>query len=403
MTPGSLSRAVVFALEDLPLSDQRFVAELAKAMGLPGDAAALAKTPFVLTREGSPPAITGLRSDAELAAAGPSVMLLWLRLLTADALDWPELSFLGCSGRELALYAADPRRSSAESLRTELSERGFQVRGLGPRGLRLVRPACERVPVLGFQVPMLGGKLSALRDERQGGGATRLREKVGEKVGEKGMTAMLSGHQSGRYALRLHVAFSHVDAETGPDELPSGHAELAIERHDAETGATARGTLHLSLADLSLIYEAEQVLTGAIDDEALRLWLSDLLPVCLLVGPSGDLLLVDLFHLGLSGRLADGELRLRCVDGPATQYDSDPFALSDEELDDASVSTHLVPPDEWLLDPRLWPPDVLAGLVDLSHSYVAEDGATAYFALDGIHDGEPVHGGALVHLKLPAA
>ena len=43
---------------------------------------------------------------------------------------------------------------------------------------------------------------------------------------------------------------------------------------------------------------------------------------------------------------------------------------------------------------------LLAGLVDLSNTFVSDDGGTAYFALDGIHDGEPVFGGA--HVPLPA-
>lgn len=212
---------------------------------------------------------------------------------------------------------------------------------------------------------------------------------------------MLIGHQSGRHALRLQVVSAHVDGEPAGgsiDELPRGQAEVLVERSDNQSSETVRATLHLALADLSLIYEAEQVLAGTIDDEALRLWLADLLPVCLLVAPGGELLLIDLFHLGLSGRFSDAGLTLRCVDGPKTEYDTE--VLTDEELDAQSASTHLAPPEEWLLEPRLWPPDVLAGLVDLSNTFVSDDGGTAYFALDGIHDGEPVFGGA--HVPLPA-
>ena len=147
--------------------------------------------------------------------------------------------------------------------------------------------------MLGFQVPMLGGKLSALRDERERSFASEGR---GSRRGEKAVPTMLIGHQSGRYALRLQVVSAHVDGEPAGgsiDELPRGQAEVLVERSDNQSSETVRATLHLALADLSLIYEAEQVLAGTIDDEALRLWLADLLPVCLLVAPGGELLLID--------------------------------------------------------------------------------------------------------------
>ncbi|HRI53835.1 MAG TPA: hypothetical protein PLW65_27035, partial [Pseudomonadota bacterium] len=96
MTVAPGFRAVVFALRDLPPGDQRYIAEVAHALRWsPEREPALWDTPLLLGRQSDTPPVPGLRTDSEVAASGSAVLLLAMRLLLADALQWPELRFLG--------------------------------------------------------------------------------------------------------------------------------------------------------------------------------------------------------------------------------------------------------------------------------------------------------------------
>src|SRR5579883_1433083 len=120
-------RAVVFTLSDLPEADRAHIREVARRLDLP-DVPGAWRTPLVLTAEAPGPLPPGLHGDADLAAAGPSLLLLAMRLLLADAYHWPERHFLapapegGQAG--YALYAAEAPWS-VESLAAAL---GAEVR-----------------------------------------------------------------------------------------------------------------------------------------------------------------------------------------------------------------------------------------------------------------------------------
>src|SRR6202011_2092222 len=125
----------------------------------------------------------GLNSDEELAGRGPSLMLLAMRLLLADAYHWPELGWLNGGPPDLppvlidetarerssyTLYAAEPSRWTQEALVSQLGQHMQVRRGLGPHEGRPPVAQGDRVPVLGWQVPVLGRKdpVAQLRDLR---------------------------------------------------------------------------------------------------------------------------------------------------------------------------------------------------------------------------------------------
>jgi hypothetical protein len=149
--------------------------------------------------------------------------------------------------------------------------------------------------VLGLQVPLFGGRLQDLRDlRRQGDG---LRADVGVPA------AAVPGHHQGRYALYLQI--EEETAEVGPTG-PSGEAtsddavvHVTLFRVDAQAGSLASAALRLLVRDLSIIQDAE---AGPLTPAALSDWLTDLLPSCFLVAPTGEVLLVDWFRLDLMMR-----------------------------------------------------------------------------------------------------
>src|SRR5207253_1274901 len=104
------------------------ILQVAQHLNLPVDARSL-RTPLVLTMDSAAAPAPGLHSDAELAGCGPSLLLLAMRLLLADAYNWPEQRFLSggkegdIEGAPYTLYAADPGRWTPESLAHELHER----------------------------------------------------------------------------------------------------------------------------------------------------------------------------------------------------------------------------------------------------------------------------------------
>lgn len=409
MTKGPGSRAVVFALRDLPAADQQYIAAAASALGIPLAAdTRLWDTPLLLTRLGHAPPVPGLRGDDELRAQGLSPLLLSLRLLTVDALLWPELRFLGLDLRsdppDYILYAADPQRWTVDSLVQALQPAHAPIgdqgcsgtrhgigachvqRGLGERPPRL--PPCpgDRVPVLGWQVPLLGGRLENLIDLREPG---MRQHKAGNIVIPAGMQ---SGHAQGRYALFLQLR--------GVSGL---RAELELLRADRQSGTLWSGTLDVELGEEGLERLAascglsEHELRS--DDEELATWLDLVLPRCLLCAPAGELLLVDLFGLDLSASPPRGTTPappLRICGRPAL-YENPPLAVLPEAPDPTDLLL-----DPHLLDPSLWPLDVLADAIDLQSAWVSPSGRLLRLHLMGWHDGEPLSGVVLLDLHASA-
>ena len=322
----------------------------------------------------------GLRTDSEVAASGPAVLLLAMRLLLADALQWPELRFLGLDlhrdAPDYVLYAADPGRWTPDSLAAALHGGGapaagtaavasasWQVqRGLQPRPERLPPVPGDRVPVLGLQVPLLGGRLANLRDLRPLAERRRL-PMTASGLGDAAdpgaapsevPAAALPGHHQGRYALFLHVE------QSGQSKLPSppestdpgsegAQVELQLFRVDTATATTTAAALRLAVRDLSVLADAE---AGQLTPAVVSDWLAELLPSCFLVAPTGEVLLLDWFRLDLA---LEGEppaaFTLRSCGAPNTA--AEPAAA--EAADPAPI-------DPTLIDPAMWS---LSGLADL--------------------------------------
>ena len=372
LAPGF--RAVVFALRDLPPDDKKYITDAARVLRwAPEREPALWNTPLLLGRQSDPPPVPGLRTDAELAASGPSVLLLAMRLLLADALQWPELRFLGIDlykdAPDYVLYAADPERFTPESLADALSGDGAPApgttagtavgwhiqRGLQPRPPRLPPVPGDRVPVLGLQVPMLGGSLSHLRDLRPlaerrrapvdlpGGPQSALCSALPSPYAAVPQAAM-AGHHQGRYALFILLEQCG-QAEPGSDEA---HVELTVFRVDAEEKTTAQLPVRLKVGDLSVLHDAE---SGQLAPAALSDWLAELLPSCFLIAPTGAVLIVDWFRLELtvlSDPTAPPALELKLCGAP--ELKKDPAEAEADAVDSS------------LLDPYLWS---LSGLADL--------------------------------------
>lgn len=387
-------RAVVFALRDLPAPDRQYIAEVARALSVPAAPDALLwDTPLLLTRLSCAPPVPGLRGDAELAAAGLSPLFIALRLLTVDALQWPELRFLGLDLRrdapDYALYAADPKRWTVESLVRELSPGPARAgtssgvgtvhvqSGLGPRPRRLPPSPGDRVPILGWQVPLLGGQLKNLIDLRDPAERTL---KIGDLEIPRGMRP---GHQQGRYALFLRVARAR-----------GLRVDVELARADLQERTLFCGTLSLELGDEGLYRLAassglpEEELST--DGDELATWMNLLLPGCLLCAPSGELLLVDLFGLSLSATALRSE-----QPAPLLRVCGRPLAPPPATKEENRAPGELLL-DPHLLDPSLWPLDVLADALDMESAWVSPNGRLVRLHLDGRHDGEPLLGVVLL-------
>lgn len=391
-------RAVVFALRDLPAPDQQYIADVSRALAVPAAPDALLwNTPLLLTRLSCAPPVPGLRGDAELSAAGLSPLFIALRLLTVDALQWPELRFLGLDLRrdapDYALYAADPRRWTVETLVRELTPGSARngashgvgtvhvQRGLGPRPHRPPPSPGDRVPILGWQVPLLGGRLKNLIDLRDPAERTL---KVGDLEIPRGMRL---GHQQGRYALFLRVARAR-----------GLRIEVELARADLQEGTLFSGSLSLEIGDEGLYRLAagsglpEEELRS--DGDELAMWMNMLLPGCLLCAPSGELLLVDLFGLSLSATALRSEQSaplLRVCSRPLAPPPGAPPSADEEHRPPGELLL-----DPHLLDPSLWPLDVLADALDMESAWVSPNGRLVRLHLDGRHDGEPLLGVVLL-------
>lgn len=371
LAPGF--RAVVFALRDLPPDDKKYITDAARVLRwAPEREPALWNTPLLLGRQSDPPPVPGLRTDAELSASGASVLLLAMRLLLADALQWPELRFLGLDlykdAPDYVLYAADPERFTPESLADALSGGaagggttagtavGWHIqRGLQPRPPRLPPVPGDRVPVLGLQVPMLGGSLAHLRDLRPLAERRRAPVELTQSPQSAQCAALsspyaavpqaaMAGHHQGRYALFILLEQCG-QAEPGSDEA---QVELTLFRVDAEAGTTAQQPVRLQIGDLSVLHDAE---AGPLAPAALSDWLAELLPSCFLIAPTGAVLIVDWFRLELTvlaDAAAAATLELKLCGAP--ELKKDPVEADGDGVDAS------------LLDPYLWS---LAGLADL--------------------------------------
>jgi hypothetical protein len=382
MTVAPGFRAVVFALRDLPPSDKSYLADVARALRWPPEREpALWETPLLLGRQSDTPPVPGLRSDDEVAASGPSVLLLAMRLLLADALQWPELRFLGLDlhhdAPDYVLYAADPARWTPASLADALADGGSTVtgtaavttpswqiqRGLQPPTPRLPPVPGDRVPVLGLQVPLFGGQLRNLRDLRP------LPERLRAPVGSPDLSPLatvaatpdlpagaVAGHHQGGYALylRFDSLFPSRSAESPSEEADDAQVDLKLFRVTTATGAIATAELRLLARDLSILYDAE---SDDLTPAALSDWLAELLPSCFLVAPTGEVLLLDWFGLDLTLRpeptAAAPQFDLRSCGRPGAGDAANPG----DHADQAELS------DPALLDPTLWSLPVYAELL----------------------------------------
>lgn len=406
MTVAPGFRAVVFALRDLPPGDKKYIADLARALRwAPEREPALWDTPLLLGRQSDPPPVPGLRTDAEVAASGASVLLLAMRLLLADALQWPELRFLGIDlykdAPDYLLFAADPERFTPESLADALTRgaagagttaataTGWQIqRGLQARPARLPPVPADRVPVLGLQVPMLGGQLTNLRDlrplaeRRRAPLALSGEPRVELPAGTPSVPPeAVAGHHQGAYSLFLLLE------QCSPAEPESAEAqvELMLYRVEATSATAVRLPVRLHVRDLSPLHDAE---AGPLTPAVLSDWLTELLPSCFLVAPTGAVLLIDWFRLqlGLSAGStgAAPELPLQLC-GP-------PDLLSDAEETDGEAL------DPILLDPYLWSLPVLADRIAAAELTLSASGRYLLLESAAPLDGELVHLTALFDL-----
>lgn len=413
MTVAPGFRAVVFALRDLLPGDQRYITEVAHALRWsPEREPALWDTPLLLGRQSDTPPVPGLRTDSEVAASGSAVLLLAMRLLLADALQWPELRFLGLDLQrddpDYVLYAADPERWTPESLAAALRGGGSPVagtaavasaswqvqRGLQPRPERLPPVPGDRVPVLGLQVPLLGGRLANLRDLRPLAERRRLpvalaglREAAELAVAPEAVpAAALPGHHQGRYALFLLIDQSgphgpHEGAAPGSEEA---QVALQLFRVDTATGTTAAAALRLLVRDLSVLDDAE---AGELTPAAVSDWLAELLPSCFLVAPTGEVLLLDWFRLDLALEPEpQAALPLRSCGVPSVTA-AEP---AEEEAADPA-----------LLEPAMWSLPGLADLLAAADLTLSQSGRYLLLESTVPIDGELAHLSALLDTTGP--
>ncbi len=370
-------RAVVFALRDLPANDQRYLTEVAHALCWPPEREpALWDTPLLLVRQSDTPPVPGLRSDDAVAASGPSVLLLAMRLVLADALLWPELRFLGLDlhheAPDYVLYAADPARWTAQSLADTLVAGGTSTarstaaltsacwliqRGLQTRGPRLPPVPGDRVPVLGLQVPLFGGRLTNLRDLRTPAERQRapLRANAPGHVAAPALpSGAIAGHHQGRYALWLHIE-SITPGRAADPQSEEALIDLTLLRHDTSSGTTTQAALRLTARELSVLHDAE---TTELTPAALSDWLAELLPSCFLVAPTGDVVLIDWFHLDFELQPATttpAELVVRSCGQPGCAATHGEDATTEDDSDEAA--------DPALLEVAMWSLPVFADLL----------------------------------------
>jgi len=412
MTVAPGFRAVVFALRDLAPSDKRYLGEVAQALRWPAEREpALWETPLLLGRQSDTPPVAGLRSDDEVAASGPSVLLLAMRLLLADALQWPELRFLGLDlhhdAPDYVLYAADPARWTPESLADALADGGTNVagtvttpswqiqRGLQARVPRLPPVPGDRVPVLGLQVPLFGGQLRHLRDLRPLAERLRAPLALGELPAPAVVAApaelpagSVAGHHQGRYALSLLFDFIGYSQKA---DSPSEYAQIDLRlfRVDTSTRTVATAELRLLAHDLNVLHDAE---SGQLTPIALSDWLAELLPSCFLVAPTGEVLLLDWFHLDLKVRPEPTALApqfdLRACGRPVAA-DAD----ADSRGDSVDPSGLLEPE---LLDPAMWSLPVFADLLTAADLTLSASGRYLLIESAIPVDGELAHLSALL-------
>jgi hypothetical protein len=409
MTAAPGFRAVVFALRDLSASDKKHIADVAEAVGWPPTREPLLwDTPLLLTRQSHTPPVPGLRTDAEVAASGPSVLLLAMRLLLADALFWPELRFLGIErerdAMDYVLYAADPARWRPETLAEALAPATavpagpaqpaiaaacWQIqRGLAAQPERLPAVPGDRVPVLGYQVPMFGGRVRDLRDLRRPDRSLRATLPAGA----------LPGHHQGRYALYLQIPDPlqdpheprlrplETDGQATADEVV---VHLTLYRVDTAAGTCDAAALRLCCRDPSRIEDAE---AGALTPVTLSDWLSELLPSCFLVAPTGEVLLLDWFHLDLSVRpdptAPSPAFGLRACGMPGVGAGATP--------DDPDDSAPAEEADPSLLDPAMWSLAVYADLIAAAELTLSARGRYLLLESSLPVDGELVNLAALL-------
>ena len=369
LAPGV--RAVVFDLRDLPEEDALYLHRAAAALGLSlTNETTLFQTPLLLVRGDQAPPVPGLRGDAEVAVSGLSGLLLAMRLIEADVLSssWPELRFLGLDPRsrttdctDFALYAADPKTWTTQSLAAALG-RPNQAQssallqcGLLPRAKRW--PPCpgDRIPVLGFQVPMFGG-----HPETNTRCLTASPPLPSALASLQLPADLLIGHQQGARALFLQL--EHL-------ELSDGQAAVDLTLLVATTPPQSapqlsRQPLRLTLSELSTIYDAEgsqQAVTLAV----LRDWLEDLLPCCFLTTDTGSILLLDWFQLGL--QVLPQEAAQPAEAATILALGSPQLVAATEEGSDAEPQ---------LLSPQQWGLERLADLLRTAELVVSTDAQT---------------------------
>ena len=150
--------------------------------------------------------------------------------------------------------------------------------------------------------------------------------------------------------------------------------------------------------DLSVLQDAE---TAELTPAALSDWLAELLPSCFLAAPTGEVMLVDWFHLDLV-ILGDGaappEFPLRACGCPgrgelsaaAGRYDSDAWGDSDHA-------------DPTLLDVAMWSLPVFADLLASADLTLSASGR--YLLLESAIplDGELTHFSALLDTATASA
>src|SRR5262249_29760924 len=133
------------------------------------------------------------------------------------------------------------------------------------------------------------------------------------------------------------------------EPLDEAHLRLTLFRVDAHAGSVARAALRLHARELGPLHDAE---CGQLTPAALSDWLTELLPSCFLVAPTGEVVLLDWFHLELAVHpeesAAPAEFTLRTCGAPR-------FVEKDEP--ESELAT-----DFSLLDPALWS---LPGFADL--------------------------------------
>lgn len=410
-------RAVVFALRDLLPGDKKYITDLAHALRWsPERESALWDTPLLLGRQSDTPPVPGLRTDAEVAASGPSVLLLAMRLLLADALLWPELRFLGLDLHkdrpDYVLYAADPERFTPESLAdaltggsaatgaTAVTAASWHIqRGLQPRPERQPTVPGDRVPVLGVQVPLFGGRLANLRDLRPlaerrrapldlPAEARALHRDVHPGVHPGVPPGAMAGHHQDPYALFLLLELCGL---ADPD-CEEAQVELTLFQLDTRTGSTARTALQLRLRDLSVLHDAEG---GQLSPAALSDWLAELLPSCFLAAPNGAVLIIDWFRLdlelgpALAPELASDPARAE----PALRLCGAPdLHPAVKELDGEAV-------DPALLEPAVWSLPGLADLIAAADLTLSASGRYLLMESAAPLDGELLHLSVLLDLE----